>query len=395
MIRINCKALARMLTDMRRALGIIRSSNHPVSITTDRQSMMVRVSNAEASVACQFSTARIEQTRVVLPMRVFAAVPSAAKQELQIEPAGDSAILSWLGASGVQTTLTEKCLADEAAVHEVNPEWLISNDRQLGRVLQQAANIADPESTRYSLGCIRLRGSDGQVAATDSRQVYLASGFAFPVDEVLVPGAALRRLPCLGDCFTISVGRTPDWLSIRCAVGPLRWLVDLKIQQKGRFPNVDQCMPALDASRTELTIGESDAQYLVTHLKRLQGNSNELQATTLELARDRVLNAQLVQLRFRPRYLHQSPEQSAPLIGLNLNGSTFDGLPKQIVLDTHNLLTALQTGFRKFCIQSVNLPMFCIEGSRRYVCTTMHESLFLIAAPNMQILSTVKSLAVA
>ena len=263
------------------------------------------------------------------------------------------------------------------------------------RVLERLQpSVADPTSTRYSLGCIRLRGSDGQVAATDGRQAFTASGFGLPVDEVMVPAEVLSRLSFLRDCGSISVGRSADWFSLRCGVGTLRWLVDIKIQTTGRFPNIDQCMPHESSSRCLVRISDHDADYLMRFLDRLVGKSNELNPVTLDLNRNRILGKPQVQLRFRNMDLHIDP-CDAPILELTLDQSSYDSTPMQLAFDHHFLLNALRFGFREFHLQANNYPVFCTSRNQRYTWTSMHESLAIGPTPVMQSISTNESLAAA
>lgn len=396
MIRVNCKQLVQVLTEMRRALGVVRNSPQPVSITADRKVATVRLSIAEASIACQFGTAGGDGFKVplTLPLRSFSTIPNLAKQVLTITPDADEVRLEWTNSSGIKSSVTEKVL--EHRKQEVNvglnePEWIISNDCQLGRVLSNAASISDPGSLRYSLGCVRLRGSDGQVAATDGRQAYAVSGFSLPLDEVLVPGEVLSRLNCIRACDSISVGRSPDWLSIRCGVGPVRWLVDLKIRTDGRFPNVDQCMPHESASRCRVRISDHDAQYLLRHLDRLVGKSDELNPVTLDLNRDRVLGKPQVQLRFRS--VRPELETSDwPTIELSLDSSTSESVAMRVAFDHHFLLTALRFGFREIHLPASNHPAFCVGRNQRFVWTCVHEGLCIGPTPMMQAVSTSQAL---
>ncbi len=180
MIRINSKLLIRILIDLRRALGIAKNSHHPVSISAERGSTIVRMKTADVAVSCEVAASNRKRESLLLPVSVFAALQPSARQELTISASGDNATIQSCDAVGVRSSVTEKCVAHEMAdsgIKTPEPEWRISNPSRLGAVLQQAASIADPTSRRYSLGCIRLRGSDGQVSATDGRQVFAASVF--------------------------------------------------------------------------------------------------------------------------------------------------------------------------------------------------------------------------
>ena len=56
--------------------------------------------------------------------------------------------------------------------HTAPPELLVA--------LKEAVATADHHATRYALDCIQLRGRQGQVVATDGRQLLIQGGFHFP-----------------------------------------------------------------------------------------------------------------------------------------------------------------------------------------------------------------------
>jgi DNA polymerase III sliding clamp (beta) subunit (PCNA family) len=401
MIRINCRQIVQIIAEMRRALGIVRNSMLPVVITADRSILTLRASTEHASLACQ-TTATVKApsdggVKLTLPIRAFSTIPSLARQDLTITPVSEGGILEWTTAAGIRSTISEKCIsAVEPNTKPVapQPEWLISNDSRFGKVLSQAASIADPTSTRYSLGCVRLRGSDGQVAATDGRQAYTVSGFGLPLDDVMVPAEVLSRLSFLRDCSSISVGRSADWLSLRCGIGTMRWLVDVKIQSEGRFPNIDQCMPHESSSRCLVRISDLDAQYMLRHLDKLVGKSFDLNPVTLDLSRNRVLSKPQVQLRFRGMNPNIEPS-NLPITELTLDQSSYDSTPMQLAIDHHFLLNALRFGFREFHLQSISNPIFCCSRNQSYTWTTMHESLTIGPTPVMKVISTEKTLVAA
>jgi len=405
MIRMSCKSLVEILSEIRRALGITRDSRHKIDITASRSEVTVRAETKSAAIACQ-TAATGRNIDITLPIGAFASVPNLAKQEVTIAPTEDGGTIEWRNSAGVRSSITEKSAsaplddndhnssisAERSTIGE--PDWLISNQRELGKALSQAASIADPTSLRYSLGCLRLRGCDGQVAATDGRQAYVASGFAFPLDEVLVPSDVLSRLSGLSKCESISVGRTDDFLALRYGVGQFRWMVDLKIMKAGRFPNIDQCFPLESASRCEIQIDDHDAGFLLENLDRLVGKSAEIVPLTIDLSRNLVLGRPEVHLRFR-RHDATMELSDAPVIEVHLERSSFQPGPMRTAIDHHFLLNAMRLGFRRFHLQQNGFPIFCIHRQSRYTCAPLHESLTIGATPRMQSFSSVTSYAAA
>ena len=388
MIQFNCKALAYILGTMRHALGINKRSEQLVVLTCDQQMTTVRVSNADTTICCIVPCSVGKQIELAVPMRSLASLPESARRYVTFEVTGNKVSLSTVGGG--------ESLAETWELHSIPPATTpasegrlrVSNSTRLGQVLHHAASVSDPESTRYSLGCIRLRGSDGQVAASDGRQVIAANGFSFPFDEVMVSGAVIGRLKCLTDCSSISVGLANEWLSISTANGMYRWMVDLRIQSKGRFPNIDMCIPRPDTSRTVVTISDADASFLLKSLPHLVGKCEELQPMTLDLSIDRNLGKQLVKLRFRRIDSSRSDQSSAPVIDVTLDESTFTPHSMQLAMDHHYLLTALRFGHRKIHLRSPTDPVFCHGVIGDFVWAPMHDSLTIGPTSKMVCFST-------
>lgn len=114
------------------------------------------------------------------------------------------------------------------------------------------------------------------MAVTDGRIAIVQDGFAFPVEEVLIPTEHLRGMKFLQECTKLEVGSSAKWIHLKAVTGPQRWWVDLKINCDGRFPTIDQCFPPRLTANTEVTISDSDAQFILRELpKALEGDRLE------------------------------------------------------------------------------------------------------------------------
>ena len=89
-----------------------------------------------------------------------------------------------------------------------------------------AMEITDTNSSRWALSCIQIRGIAGRIAATDSTQMLVQSGFEFPWSEdVLVPRTTVFRHKELWCDQPLRVGRTTEHVAFQS--GP--WTVWLTI----------------------------------------------------------------------------------------------------------------------------------------------------------------------
>ncbi|MEJ7636826.1 MAG: hypothetical protein WKF75_02255 [Singulisphaera sp.] len=90
------------------------------------------------------------------------------------------------------------------------------------------------------MNCLLLRGSTGELVATDGRQLLTRGGFPFPwADDVLVrrsPVFAARGLP---RDRPVSAGRTPTHVVLK--TGP--WTLAFEAVTGARFPDVGRVIP--------------------------------------------------------------------------------------------------------------------------------------------------------
>ena len=129
------------------------------------------------------------------------------------------------------------------------PTTSVANGSELWTALGDAVATTDPQSSRYALGCLHLRGALGRIETTDGRQVLVQSGYRFGFeDDVLIPGSKLLGSADFANGESIAVGRTEDYVGF----GVGRWLILLRIQKDARFPKIDQILPNPDAAKSRL-----------------------------------------------------------------------------------------------------------------------------------------------
>lgn len=117
--------------------------------------------------------------------------------------------------------------------------------------------VTDESTARYSLNCVQLRASDGRIAATDSSQLLLQHGFNFRwVGEVLVPQSSIFKQREFWSAATIRLGETAD--SVVFDTAP--WTIWLTTNKDGRFPHVEDIIPAADTATTCMVTKERDGR---------------------------------------------------------------------------------------------------------------------------------------
>ena len=158
-------------------------------------------------------------------------------------------------------------------------EWADHLDGLLAAFADATATAAD-RSTRYALDCLLLRGSTGELIATDGRQLLSRGGFPFPWgDDVLIrrsPVFAARGLP---RDRPVSVGRTPTHVVLK--TGP--WSLAFATVTGARFPDTGRVIPDPRWVSTRLEIDPGDAAFLAGALDRLPGAADLNAPATLDL----------------------------------------------------------------------------------------------------------------
>jgi len=207
------------------------------------------------------------------------------------------------------------------------PAWADGLDGLLDACADAAATAADL-STRYALNCLLLRGSTGELVATDGRQLLTRGGFPFPwADDVLVrrsPVFAARGLP---RDRPVSAGRTPTHVVLK--TGP--WTLAFEAVTGARFPDVGRVIPDPGWASARLEIDPRDAAFLAAALDRLPGADDFNAPATLDLN-----GCVAVRTRAADR---------GPVIELVLSRSRYTGAPVRVHLDRRFLARALGLGF--------------------------------------------------
>jgi hypothetical protein len=206
------------------------------------------------------------------------------------------------------------------------------------QALAEAAKTTAGEHARPALRGVLLK--NGEMVATDGRQLLVQGGFEFPWEgEALIPALpafALKELalekPLLGKSGTTVV--------LSC--GP--WLVAMEEQEARHFPDVSRVVAGDWDSK--LSLHPDDATALRDRLPALPGNDDRFAPVLLELGR-------------KPRVKAGTEE-------ITLQKSTCQGPAVSVPLDRRLLLRALALGFTE--VEAAhNKPLRCKDEKRTYL----------------------------
>src|ERR1022692_3033871 len=160
------------------------------------------------------------------------------------------------------------------------PKRFGSFDKGILQSFDDAVQTAGRNSVRAALTRLQLRGKLGEIVSTDSRQLLIQRGFAFPwKDDLLIPAVGLfggRELP---PDAAIAIGKGDPHVCLR--IGPCKF--HLAIDRYSRYPRIEQVIPARSANETILQMPAEDVSFLATELPRLPSSKDLDAEVTVDL----------------------------------------------------------------------------------------------------------------
>ena len=245
------------------------------------------------------------------------------------------------------------------------PSSGMANNISLVQALADAAQTADSQCTRFALSYVSLRGRDGRVAATDGRQLFAQTGYAFPwEEECLVPVRQLLTCPNFLVGEKVEVGRTQDWIVVRSGA----WTLWLRIKRGTRFPEIDFLVRPPASTLATLYLTGSDAQFLEKKLSQLPHGDSSFSPVTIDTS-----GKVAVRTRF---------SEDATPTELVLVQSRWEGVAISVVVDPRYLIRALQLGFRRLRISGKEAPLVLCQGDRTMVLAPLNQCAAIRPTPD-------------
>ena len=303
---------------------------------------------------------------IPVTMEALAACEGTKSEELvRVEKLGDeTVVLRWDDHSIPQSfQLDARKLQSDTppAVPESwasNPPWLLA-------ALSDAMKIVPTDATRYAINCVQLRPSAGRLAATDTHQLLIETGFTFPgVSDVLIPRTTLfssRELPA---DQPVDVGFTANHGVFR--VGS--WTFWLTLEKQGRYPCVENIIPAADSAKTRLSLSAEDVSFLLEIVPRLPTETDQQGRITLDL------NGQVAMLA--------KGDGPSPVTQVVLRNSQRSGDEMRLNTDRQFLVRAAQLGFHEIELHGSESPVVCRDERRIYLWSVLEEAAALTTGPD-------------
>lgn len=347
---------------LRRALDLSSQAfaPFPIRCSAGPEGLVIRAANAEFAVEYRDPQPRAPATIVVpgLALRTLA----DRKAELvmlaeEAEPGGAPQIVArWREAAIPQLARWPVPAADQMFPFPDTPSSWTENRAALGEALQQAYEVTDPDSSRYALGCLQLRGRAGAIAATDGRQILVQSGFELGFDDdLLVRPNGVFRAPLLAEAMPVLLGRGERHLALRSGAWTCWW----PIQTQGRYPRIDDVLPTAEQAQATVELHPADAAFLGEKLAHLPGQAEPSAPVTLDV-NGRVL-------------VRAADAESRLATELQLVNSSKRGADLRLVTDRRFLARALRLGLTRWHLQDQERPILAQDATRRYVWAVLAQ----------------------
>lgn len=357
MIQIPRTTLRAMRRDIRQALDVTSTRQSPaVTLRVAREQLIIQATTDH--VAFEFrrpyaSSADHSQVCITVPYDILRTCEGRTHETVTLEQRDDQILVQWLD-RGIPKKLS--VAAAEPVPMPTEPIAFHTMERRFLSAMADASQTTTKEASRFAMDCIRLRGSDGQIAASDSFQALIHTGYQFPwQDEIIVASSRALQSANFLHAEHVEIGRTDDWFFVRRDQQTLA----LRIDRERRFPSVDLHIPTAGSQAATLQLSASDATFLESFLGRLPGATANSAPVTVELNGVVAVRA--------------ADDDNLNPVELVLDESRREGDEIRFQTDRTYLSRAASLGFRSIHLRSSEAPAFCRDDSRTYVWALLGE----------------------
>jgi hypothetical protein len=362
MIQISRRNIRTIRTMIRQTLGITSSRRAPaVTLRNPDSGGVLRIQSATAKAAIEFrlESLALDPDSFSIPYQALMSCEGSQEELVNFVRNKDEVIVQWTDA-GIPQSLTFSAgepveMPPVATLTSIEPRFIAA--------ISDAVDTTSTESTRFALDCVRLRGSDGQLAASDGGQAILETGFHFPwSDTVLVPACDVFSSREFAAAEEVLIGRSDDWVTVQANA----CTVHLKIEKERCFPDLDLQIPGEEAAVTKLALADTDVSFLLESAPKLPAAEETNAPVTIELNGVVAIRA--------------AAEASDQITELVLSNSRRVGEEILFQTDRTFLCRAAQLGFREIQLRDNTAPAYCRDDRRMYLWALLDEESVLRAS---------------
>lgn len=347
MIELSRKQVHIVRSTLRHALGRTSTRRtHVVTFQAGPEALLIRAANDNLAIELRIPGS-YPASCWAIPVEALAACEGRQQDVVQFKQTEDQVTVEWIDSNVPQSA--QHRVSESIAMPDT-PCDLAPVEREFLDAMADAAATTDNTSTRYALNCVRLRGADGQIAATDGQQALIQTGYQFPwTEEVLVPASGIFAAKSIREMQNVSIGRSAEWMVVRAG----NWTIAFKLEKDRRFPALDSQVPNGSAAATTMVLAEDDAEFLARATSRMPGADEANGPVTLDLNGAVVVRS-------------KSAEQQVPT-DLMLRNSQRRGAELKVCSNRDFIKRAIRLGFREIHFRDDEAPAFCRDARRVYV----------------------------
>lgn len=337
-----------------RRLGAGPGSGQPVRFVADATGLRIQCRSLAAAVEYHQS-GEFSAESFAVPFEALADCAGVRDDAVTLSLQPDHQIeIGWTDRGLPQSKRFADCADDVRGAWPTTPEsWTAAESRAVA-ALRDAMQTAARDRGRYAIDCVQLRGSTGQIVATDACQLLMQEGFSWPWSgDVLIPRTRILEAPELTNPSTIDIANCDFHVALR--IGP--WTVWLAIDNDAPYPSVEHVIPALDGATTRFRITADEAPRLAEALDRLPAVDEDSSPVTVDC------NGQLV---IRAKSTDQPRTTELVLPRAEVTGS-----PLRFNTNRRFLQRAITLGFHEVHITDAAKPLLCQDDRRKYVWQTL------------------------
>lgn len=303
----------------------------------------------------------------IVPLDLLNDCQGAKNQLVTLQADGVGRVQTqWSDGSVPQLLCYDAGQPQDIPVFPESPTLTQENAPELLRALADASAITVADQSRFALDCLELRGSSGEILATDAQQVLRQGGFHFPWDgNLLVPACDVFQA-LLPRAQPMAIGKSGTWIVLK--TGP--WTVGIQSDAERKFPKLDDLFRPDSAAVTRLQFTASDARFLAEALPRLALDESQNNPVTLDLNEGVIVRA--------------ADQARARVIEVALSGSRSIGKPVRLNTNRSFLLCAVKLGFRELLVFGPEKPIQSHDGLRQYMWMPLDPQLAVLPAKNAE-----------
>lgn len=340
-----------------------RSTVTGITLQTGADGFTIRARQVDIAVEHRIN-GNFAPDQLVVPSNAFADFEGTDALPVCLERSPKGVTARW------QERGVPRCQDYEWTVKDKPPEWppapqqMANLPPEFLQALDDAMQTASRESFRYATHRVQLRGSTGQLIATDGKQLLIQSQFKFPFKEDLM----VSRIMAFGSNVLppgkpVMIGRTGKFLTIQVGF----WTFHLAIDGQARFPRTEEVIPKAKPV-TVFQVAAAEREFLLQVLPKLPGEKDENAPVTLALNGHAVVRAKA-----------DGQSRTTELV---LEKSQISGKATRFATSRAYLIRALELGFREMAVVSPDTPILCRDESRLYLWMPLGEKAALKPAVN-------------